>query len=62
MLGKRFCDGLPAKLDADEELCGDDGEEDPALSAQLVALRVIQQLKGFPRPDQYYKYIMIMGT
>ena len=48
MLGKRFGDGFPAELEADEEFRDDDSEENPALPAQLIALRVVQQLEGFP--------------
>ena len=48
MLGQRFGDRIPAKLDTDEELCGNNGEQDPALSAQLVALRIVQQLERLP--------------
>ena len=42
MFGQRFGDRLPAELEADEQLCADDGDEDPALAAQLVALGVVQ--------------------
>ena len=51
MLGKGFSDGLPAELETDEQLGGDNGDEDPALAAQLVALRVVQELEGLPQAD-----------
>ncbi len=44
MLGQRLGDSLPAELEADEELGGNDGDEDPTLAAQLVTIGVVQQL------------------
>ena len=55
MLGQRFGDRIPAKFDTDEELCGNDGEQDPALSAQLVALRIVQQLERLPGNEESHK-------
>ena len=43
---QRFGHRLLPELDADEELRHDDGDEDPGLAAQLVALGVIQQLES----------------
>ena len=47
--GQRLGHGVLAKLDADEKLGHNDGDKDPGLSAQLVTLRVIQQLEGLPQ-------------
>ena len=47
MFGQGLCDGVPAKLEADEQLRGNDGQHDPALSAKLVTIWVVKQLKGF---------------
>jgi hypothetical protein len=44
VLGQRLGDSLPAELEADEELGGNDGDEDPTLAAQLVTIGVVQQL------------------
>ena len=49
MSGKRFGHRVLSKLDADEELRHDDGDEDPGLTAQLVTLGVIQQLESLPQ-------------
>ena len=37
---------LLPELDADDELSHDDGDQDPGLPAQLVTLRVVQQLES----------------
>ncbi len=39
------------EFEADEALRGDDGRQDPALPADLVALWVIQQLEGLPKAN-----------
>ena len=41
-----FSHRLLPELDADDELSHDDGDQDPGLPAQLVTLRVIQQLES----------------
>jgi len=51
VLGEGLCDGLPAELETDEELRGDNGDQDPALAAQLVALRVVEELEGLAQAD-----------
>ena len=50
--GQRLGDGRPSKLDADEKLRGHDGEHDPRLASQPVALRIVQQLERLPQPDR----------
>ena len=45
MSRERFGDGGPSKLDADQKLRHDDRDEDPGLSAQFIALGVVQQLE-----------------
>ena len=49
MFGKRFGDGLPTELEADEKLRDDDSEENPALPTQFITLRVVQQLESLPK-------------
>ncbi len=45
---QRLCDRLPAELDADQKLRHDNRQEDPGLLAELVAVGVVQELKGLP--------------
>jgi hypothetical protein len=47
---QRYCDCLPAKLEANKELCADNGDEDPALPAQLITLGIVEELEGLPQP------------
>ena len=46
---QRFGHRLLPELDADDELRHDDGYQDPGLSAQLVAVGIIQQLESLPQ-------------
>ena len=46
---QRFGHRLLPELDADDEFRQDDDGEHPGLPAQLVALRVIQQLESLPQ-------------
>ena len=48
MAGQRFGHRLLPELDADDELGHDDGDQDPCLTAQLVALRIVQELESLP--------------
>ena len=47
--GQRFGHRLLPELDADDELGHDDGDQDPCLTAQLVALRIVQELESLPQ-------------
>ena len=49
--GQRLRDGLPAELEADEELGADDGGEDPRLAAELITVGVVEQLERLPEAD-----------
>ena len=49
--GQRLGDGLPAELEADEELGADDGGQDPRLAAELITVGVVEQLEGLPEAD-----------
>ena len=49
--GQRLGDGLPAELEADEELGADDGGEHPRLPPQLITVGVVEQLEGLAEAD-----------
>ena len=49
--GQRLRDGLPAELEADEELGADDGGEHPRLPPQLITVGVVEQLEGLAEAD-----------
>ena len=49
--GQRLRDGRPAELETDEELCADDGGEDPRLPAELITVGVVEQLERLPEAD-----------